>query len=333
VLALAGCIHDTGMPLRNDAPEMLSVTPSIEADDTVTLYYPRSAVCTLALSDFNDEVLSVDCKGNWDGHFVQLGRGLDTKRIVPMLTTDSMGSVYVGEWIVSDGAGARVSHPYAVRRIVLDRFALYPPRQDYWELYDWRDTSCCIEPRIDRVWGDTTLQFHFDSTSSRSAPVTTGMYSRYVLGGDFSCTLEYQLATRIGPGFDWHFVVLDRPDTSYLFAELDGEVTYAGFRLSHGGLGYGVYGRGRIEVKDNSRDASAGTLRLERNDGVVSFYHKHKYLDDADTLDYPFDSSFPPESLFVHVRMSVYDFGSPKSCELLRFKVDRGILTATPGRE
>jgi hypothetical protein len=241
-----------------------------------------------------------------------------------------MGRVFAGEWVITDEAGARMSVPYAVRKIVLDRFAGYPPRREYWQPYRWSDTAHIIVPRIDRVWGDTTLQYAFGD-SPHAFPLTIGMHSDYTVSGDFSCSLEYQFIAGADSEFDWHFVVAPLPDTSMFFGEsIESGLTYAGFHLSYSSIGYGLFGEGEAEVHDEVHDASAGTLRLERIDGRMAFYYKPKYLDKVETLKYPYDPLFEDDDLYIHVRMSVYGPEAPEACELLRFKVDRGVLSPRP---
>ncbi|MBD3357327.1 MAG: hypothetical protein GF363_09235, partial [Chitinivibrionales bacterium] len=86
VLVWGGCTHDTDLPLRNDVPKILNVTPHIGEEDTVTLYYPRTEVCTLTVSDLNNESLLIDYSGTWEGKFTLVENGTGPRKIVPKLT-------------------------------------------------------------------------------------------------------------------------------------------------------------------------------------------------------------------------------------------------------
>jgi hypothetical protein len=248
------------------------------------------------------------------------------------LSSDTVGKVYRGNWLIGDPLGNILTVPYDVRKVIWDGFSAFPPERVYWHIYRGTDTMAYIKPSSP-ILGFTTLEFVFDTVDVNSA-VTTGMYSNYALSGDFLAQDESMI------DFSWSFIVSTGTDTSQYMTE-DGETGYAGFVFSRKQAEdktnpdllaeYGVFDSLHTGFSLAALNPWAGIVRLDRVSDTLTFMYLPEYLvgyDEFDTLDVSY-AHFPSDSLRVHVRMSAWGSGDTRRCQLVQYNVERGVVTPT----
>lgn len=321
-----GCLHDTGLPLKNDAPEIAFSEGDTRFSHGVfsdTLVYPDSAVCTLLVYDRNDSVLSVsEQNAQWPGYLHQPFSNYAEKYLIPVCTASLMGALYAGTWSIKDRYGVRDSMGFSVLHTARDRFRGRGPDPAYWVPYN--DTHLGSSIVVDRP-PDDPLYFLFKEDMNTHV---TGMHSPYILSGDFKISVNYRLLSEENDFTEFWFVISTGTDTSWFMRQDE----YAGIRLSVGGAELGLLSEGNT-IQDGNRARLAGTLSIERTDGYLAFYQTPEFalesyrLGDSTTI-----FSFPHDSLRVHVRFTTDEVGVRSDpCVLREFSISKGLIERMEG--
>jgi len=321
-----GCLHDTGLPLQNDAPEITFSTGDPRFSQGMfsdTLVYPDSIVCTLLVYDRNDFTLSVhEQNAQWPGYLHQPISDYAEKHLIPVCTASLMGAFYAGTWSIKDRYGVGDSIRFSVLHTARDRFRGLGPDPAYWVPYN--DSHLGSSIVVDRP-PDDPLYFLFKEDMNTHV---TGMHSPYVLSGDFEIRLSYRLVREENDITEFWFVISTGTDTSWFMRKDD----YAGIRLSVGGAELGLLSEGNT-IQDGNRARLAGTLSIERTAGHLAFYQTPEFALESYRLG---DSTtvflFPHDSLRVHVRLTTDETGVRRGpCVLREFCISKGLIERMEG--
>jgi hypothetical protein len=331
VAGLNSCQFNTDIPLHNNPPRLASLSAIKKM-----IFYPDSALCTLAVTDLNDTGFNVrvciaadssdtSCSIHslpWLGSYRCVNLSPGTFNLFFGLDTCRMG-LYCGHIHIEDPemAGAKVPFAISFKAVDMLRDSI---KSGFW-MRDSDRTDITFSPE------NGELQFLFskasDSTSALArSPAATGIRSQFKLSGDLETSIKFQLRDDMVDGFEVAFYL----STSPLSGPWDGDI--AGFYVT--GLTNHVRLAGTsIDMQTDSRDIpyfagkfAGGRLLISRR---------------ADTVGYTFipsDSSipmtvlnrltFPADSaVFVHCRMSVADRLRFRHCLWSDFEVTQGTLS------
>jgi len=313
IMIPCGCMYDTGIPLQNDPPEIIN-SLMIEK----TLRFPDSIICTLAINDLNDRSLSISAlpdSGNstvWDGTIKALDSGLEMKHYEIAACSERMG-VYNGIFTVTDERGDSDSLPYAIRKLFIDPFDVFPADTSLWRSY--RDS----DEQITFDFIDSKLLFLFDTLGDTSI-YSTGIRSRFNLSAPLNTSIDFDLRDDMDDAFEIVFFLSTSPDTG----KWSGDV--AGFYLT------GNQGRVRVNCRSISMqsfsreiDFNRGTMQLALTHDQISYtcYNGDPGILPSALTTFSYNYH---DSLYVHLKMTVANHSRERHCGWNNFKVTEGLI-------
>lgn len=321
-------LHDVEIPLRNDAPEIISYKPGL---DTLydTLTYPDSVICTLLVSDLNDSVLHAypmrEGSGQddtlfydsavWPGTIIQNGFSIDLKEIVLSLNKPVLG-LFNGNLFVCDEQNSFCILPFSISRVFFESFDQILSDSTCWSRYYPEDTI-----HVGLKFPGPSLRYEFNPDQSDTGIVTAGIVSNFTVRRNFNIAVDFELRDEMLSGFDVIFLLTDRADTSrlvpragiYLSADL--ENVDRRLRMS---VGVG------INVTSVQTDFFSGTLSITRDDDSSLTFWYQEPVPTAVPVMLGTGFSFNPDSVYIHLRMNVDDYSRRRHCEWDNLKIREG---------
>jgi hypothetical protein len=326
LLCVNSCFFDADIPLRNDPPACENIS-----NVKKTLFHPDSSVCTLLISDRNDQSLSVaalDCSTSsdrpfcdsqktvsWPGEYRFLSTGYGIKQIHLLLDTNRMG-VYRGILLLEDEQHAVIKIPYAITKQFVDRFDTYPLSSSLWQPYRENDS---INLRYDYI--DHKLNFTFKQSSENlTSPRTTGIHSRFSITSSFYTSVKFKLRDEMDDAFETAFFISSSPDTNLWSGER------AGIFIS--GVGNRLIFECRSTDLQNfhfETTISSGEIAISRSDTLVHFFFY-----DGNPSASPqalATETYPAEKpVYIHMKMTVSDLAKDRNCYWNDFLVSEGVI-------
>lgn len=312
-LLTSSCLlHDTSLSLRNDKPRIVDVSPDV---DTVDIHFPDSTAFTLTVADLNDSLLRVDT-GSWPGSYVQEAVTLEEKRLIFYHGGRRLGKVFEDVLRIRDDQGAACSHAYRVRKLFVDPLDAIP--QEWWHVV-CADTSLGTVQVSTRIPSMKSVEFFFDTASVRDS-VQVSLISTFGLRGDFSWSLNYWLRNDLVDDFELQFSCTTEPDTSVY----TGERILLALAGRENSFTYRYRDAATSWEQAAEREMYYGPVRFMRRGEDLTIWHRpygqpYRNLTDFNPLNYATD-----ETVYIHVRMDVTDFGREKFCDFFEFTITEG---------
>jgi hypothetical protein len=312
--------HNTNIPLVNN-------TPTCSRDSILdTLFFPESTLCTLSVSDLNDSILNVySIPGNsdpftdlspWKASAKTVVGGLSAKTIILQLSGNCMGA-QTGVFVIQDEQDGRCVVPYKVTKVMHDSFNSVMSGPSCWNIFNPGDQN---HYKLVNPGPKLRLIFPANDTATFQS---AGIMSSFCISGDLKIQVGYKLRDDMLNGFSVGFLLSSSADTSRwveragIFLSGNGDNNSAWVTVN-AGVGINM-ARKNITTYD-------GVLQIQRSNGKILFVIKSPdSFAIADTIDKNF--SFPHDSVYVQLRMSVDDFSRNRHCEWDNFQITSGTIT------
>ena len=325
---LCFCQISTDLPLSNDIPHLVK-----QLTMPITLFYPDSMLCTLAVEDLNDTRLSMrSCAykdttdticsnpGPWMGSCRWLNEGLGLKQAIVGFHANRMGR-YWGHWHVEDSAGAGVKVPYDITILLEDAMDTFLRDTAVWAPPLPGDSGYIIFDHNNNKW-----KFSFPAVTGPDSlsPASTDLHTRFRVAGDLQTSMRFQLRDDMTSGFEVSFYLSTSPNAG----PWEGDKT--GFFIT-GNAGEIHFTSSSIEYQTYSMDVErrvsnlAGQLVISRKSDIMNYTYvpgdPGSPPVSMNSLTFPADTA-----LFIHLGMKVDDRLHIRHCLFSDFEILKGEL-------